>query len=205
MTCLNATTGDVIWSLSQFNGEIGSFAMSSGYAIVNNVYDGRWYCIGKGPSATTVSASPKVVSRGSSVLIEGTVTDQSPVSPNTPAIADEHMGEWMEYLHMQQPMPMNATGVEVVLEAVDPNGDLIDIGTTTSDASGLFSYLWEPGQEGKYTIIATFEGSGAYGKSFAETALGVSGIGDDMTLIAVAAIIVGLVAIAIAVYTFLKK
>jgi hypothetical protein len=212
MTCLNATTGEVIWKLSQFNGEIGSFAMSSGYAIVNNVYDGRWYCIGKGPSATTVTASPKVVPNGSSVLIEGTVTDQSPgdtclgiPTAGTPAIADEHMGEWMEYLYMQQPLPMDAAGVEVLLEAVDPDGNFIDIGTTTSDASSHFSYLWDPPGEGKYTIIASFAGSKSYGSSYAETAIGVSGIGDNLTLIAVAAIIVGLIAIALAAYTFIKK
>jgi outer membrane protein assembly factor BamB len=238
ITCLNASTGEEIWKLSQFNGEIGSFAMSSGYVIVNNVYDGRWYCIGKGPSATTVTASPKIVSHGSSVLIEGSVTDQSPgdtclgiPTAGTPAIADEHQKAWMEYLHMQQPMPMNATGVEVVLETLDPNGDYYEIGRATSDASGMYKLMWEPPDEGEYTIVASFEGSKSYGSSFAETAIGVAEAGaagaqgppgpqgetgpigpegpaadtGNLTLIAIGSIAIALIAITLAAYVFMKR
>jgi len=173
ITCLNATTGEEIWKLSQFNGEVGSFAMSSGYVVVNNVYDGRWYCIGKGPSATTVTASPKVSTRGSSVLIEGTVTDQSPSSKDTPAIADQYMQEWMEYIHMQQPKPADATGVPVHITAIDPNGNFQDIGTATSDSNGNYGIMWTPPVPGQYQITATFEGSASYGSSEATTYMGV--------------------------------
>ena len=38
---------------------------------------------------------------------------------------------------MQKPIPANATGVEVTLDAVDPNGNFIHLGTATSDMSGL--------------------------------------------------------------------
>ena len=79
-----------------------------------NAYDNRLYCYAKGLSATTVSAADTAIPEGSSVLIKGTVTDQSPgktclgiPAKGTPAIADASMSEWMEYLYQQQPMPTN--------------------------------------------------------------------------------------------------
>jgi hypothetical protein len=80
----------------------------------------------------------------------------------------------MEYLYMQKPMPANATGVEVTLFTLDPNGNFYEIGTATSDASGAYSLLWEPPVSGKYIIYATFGGTESYWGSTAETALGVS-------------------------------
>ncbi len=41
--------------------------------------------------------------------------------------------------------------------------------------SGLYSIMWTPPAEGKYTIVANFEGSDAYWPSYAETAIGVTG------------------------------
>jgi hypothetical protein len=117
-------------------------------------------------------------------MIRGTVTDVSPGTkeyiltarfPNgVPAVSDESVGEWMKYVYVQFPRPANATGVEVTLDTVDPNGNFIHIGTATSDTSGTFSYLWQPEIPGKYTVIATFPGSGAYYASYAETAIGVT-------------------------------
>ena len=75
---------------------------------------------------------------------------------------------------MQQPMPMSAKGVAVSLDALDPNGNFVHIGTTTSDASGKFSYAFTPEVPGKYTVIASFAGSKSYGSSSAETAIAVS-------------------------------
>ena len=80
----------------------------------------------------------------------------------------------MEYLYEQQAMPTNAKGVEVTLDAIDPNNNFVHIGTATSDTSGLFSYVFTPEIPGKYTIIATFAGSKSYYSSYAETAIGVS-------------------------------
>jgi hypothetical protein len=37
----------------------------------------------------------------------------------------------------------------------------------------MFKLMWEPPVPGEYTIIATFEGSNAYYRSYAETAIGV--------------------------------
>ena len=209
ISCLNATTGEVIWELSNFQGEQGSFGLSSGYIITNSIYDGRWYCIGKGPSATTVNASPKISVHGSSVMIEGTVTDESPSSPGTPAIADEDQQAWMQYLHMQQTAPADAKGVEVSLDTIDPNNNFVHIATVTSDSSGTFSYKWTPEVPGKYTVIATFAGSKSYGTSYAETTVGVDEapaessppeqtVTSDFTLV-YTAIIGGVIAIIIAI------
>jgi hypothetical protein len=169
--CVDAETGEEIWNIT---GWWHHSAIADGYLIALNVADNRLYCFGKGKTTTTVSAAPKVTSWGSNVLIEGTVTDQSPGAVGTPAIADEYMSEWMEYLYMQQPCPQNVQGVEVKLETLDPNGNFYEIGTVTSDASGMYKLLWEPPVPGEYTIIATFKGSESYWSSFAETAIGVT-------------------------------
>ena len=76
------------------------YGVADGYLISYNIYDGHVYCFGRGPSATTVTADPVVSDLGSSVMIRGTVTDQSEGSKGTPAIADEYMSEWMEYIYM---------------------------------------------------------------------------------------------------------
>jgi hypothetical protein len=49
-----------------------------------------------------------------------------------------------------------------------------DIGTVTSDYSGVFKKMWTPEIEGEYMIYATFDGSDSYWGSYAATALGVS-------------------------------
>jgi cytoskeletal protein RodZ len=60
------------------------------------------------------------------------------------------------------------------LTAVDQNGQTYEVGTVTSDMSGLYSITWTPTAEGKYTIKAEFAGSNSYYASSAETALAVS-------------------------------
>jgi hypothetical protein len=173
LRCINATNGAELWKLLLWLGTYGGGAISDGYFVGLNYYDNQLYCIGKGPSATTVTASPDVSVHGNSVLIKGTVTDQSPGAKDTPAIADASMQAWMEYLYEQQAIPGNATGVEVSLDTLDPNGNFVHITTATSDMSGTYSYLWTPEVPGKYTVIATFAGTKSYGSSYAETAVGV--------------------------------
>lgn len=121
----------------------------------------------------TVAAPQTIVPLGTGVMITGSVTDQSPGQPDTPAISDTDMTAWMEYVHMQKPIPVNATGVPVKLTAVGPDGRTTDIGTTTSDIGGSYGIMWTPTLEGKYYITATFAGSESYGSSFATTYLGV--------------------------------
>jgi outer membrane protein assembly factor BamB len=187
--CINASDGTELWKYPIFGvtligGSSGSnFAISDGYLVALNSYDNQLYCFGKGPSATTVTASPKVSVHGGSVLIEGVVTDQCAGAKKrasdfgyvdgVPAVSDEDQQVWMEYLYSQQEKPTDAIGVEVVLETLDPNGNFYEIGRTTSDSGGLFSCAFTPEVPGLYTIFATFKGSAAYYGSVAETAINV--------------------------------
>jgi len=169
--CIDVDNGEELWTITHLgNGP----AIADGYLVDLDSYDNQIYCFGKGKTATTVSVQDDVISLGDSVLIKGTVMDQSPGAKDTPAISDEDMSEWMEYLYMQQPMPKDATGVEVVLETLDPNNNFYEIDRVTSDASGMFKLMWEPPVPGEYTIIATFEGSDSYYRSYAETAIGIT-------------------------------
>jgi signal transduction histidine kinase len=75
----------------------------------------------------------------------------------------------MEYVYMQQPKPNNATGVEVVIDVMDANGNYRNIGTTISDDSGFFTYTWTPDISGDYVVYASFCGSESYYGTSAET------------------------------------
>ncbi len=170
----DAQTGAPIWS---FPGWHAIQALADGYLVSYNAEDNRIYVFGKGPSATEITVSPKVTSKGGSVLIEGSVTDQSAGQPDTPAIADSDMVAWMNYLMRQQPKPDNVKGVPVTLQATGSDGNTATIAQITSDMSGLFGFTWTPPAEGTYRITATFAGSDSYGSSYAETFVGVgSGI-----------------------------
>ena len=140
-------------------------AVADGYLTANNEYDGYTYVFGKGKSATTVSAPQTQITAGQSVIISGTVLDQSPAQPGTPCVSKDSMGEWMAYLHMQHSVPANVIGVPVLIDAVDPNGNFVPIATVTSDMSGTFGYTWTPTIPGQYKITATFMGDDSYGGS----------------------------------------
>jgi outer membrane protein assembly factor BamB len=180
LRCVNLTDGTEIWKLAQYSTGVVQ-AVADGYIISNSQYDNLIYCIGKGPSATTVEAPLTGTPAGSTQIIQGTVTDQSPgaiahatkygLLNGVAAVSDESQGVWMEYIYQQQAKPTNATGILVSIDALDPNNNYIHIGDAVSDLSGHFSYAWTtPDVPGKYTIIATFAGSASYGSSFAETA-----------------------------------
>ncbi|KON32147.1 MAG: hypothetical protein AC479_07810 [miscellaneous Crenarchaeota group-6 archaeon AD8-1] len=143
--------------------------ISDGILTALNNYDGQVYGFGRGLSATTVSAPDTAIEVGKSFTITGTVTDQSPALKDTPAIADEDMSAWMEYKFMQKPIPSDAQGVPVSIDAIDPNGNWIHIGDTTSDMSGVYGMTWKPEVPGLYNIMATFAGSESYGSSYAST------------------------------------
>jgi hypothetical protein len=148
-------------------------AVADGNMVYLNLYDNQLYCFGKGPSATTVSAPQTVVPKGSKVMIIGSVTDQSSETKGMPAISDDSMGAWMEYLYMQKPKPTNATGVQVHLTATDPNGNYQEIGYATTDTNGNYGFMWAPQLEGQYKVTATFAGTESYGGSDATTYLGI--------------------------------
>ena len=171
---LNASTGEPIWDILNFASG-SSLPVMYGYMLSFNAYDNRIYCYGIGLTQTTVETSP-VINSATQIQISGTVTDQSPgetclgiPAAGTPAIADEYMSRWMEYLYMQSPKPTNATGVPVTLSYIDSNGNYYEIGTTTTDTDGKYAYTFTPNIEGQYTIMAIFEGSNSYFSSSAET------------------------------------
>jgi hypothetical protein len=83
------------------------------------------------------------------------------------------MSDWMLYVYKQFPRPADIVGVEVVVTVMDPNDNPYEVGRVTSDASGFFHCAFTPPVPGEYTIYATFEGSGAYYGSSAETAVHV--------------------------------
>jgi hypothetical protein len=229
--CIDTNTGEMLWRLTCWPGYTVGSAMpviADGRILVLDNHDNQIYCIGKGPSATTVSASPEISVHGNSVMITGTVTDQSPSGRHnvagdldfslkgTPAISDESMDAWMEYMFHQRPMPTDATGVEVSLDTIDPNGNYVHIGTVTSDINGNYGYAYTPDVPGTYQIIATFAGSASYGSSSATTYLSVAEappatappeypqpIDPTMTIIAVGIAII--IAVAIGVVLILRK
>jgi len=234
--CLNATTGAEMWKLTHFvmDNNDHFLSVASGYIVAPNDYDGQLYCIGKGPSATTVSTPLNGVSMGSSFTITGTVTDQSPgtknpsqqaIFPNgVPAVSDASQQGFMEYLYEQQAKPTNITGVPVRIDVIDPNGNYVNLGDATSSGSGYYNFEVKPDMlsagPGTYTVIATFTGSDSYGSSSAEsaftinpapttepTAIPLSNIAttsDLMTMMAIGVVAI-IIAIAIVGFLMLRK
>ncbi|MCW3996013.1 MAG: PQQ-binding-like beta-propeller repeat protein [Candidatus Bathyarchaeota archaeon] len=178
--CINITDGTEIWKLLNFKSFIGTPGLANGYIVHCSDYDNLIYCIGKGPSATTVSAPQIGMPMGSTYVITGTVNDISPgalasgpkfgYTNGIPAVSDESQEGWMEYIYEQQAKPSNATGVPVSIDAIDPNNNFIHIGDAVTDTSGTFGYSWTtPDVPGQYRIIASFKGSKSYGSSSAAT------------------------------------
>jgi hypothetical protein len=169
--CINITTGEKIWT-AKMDGSIG--AIDEGYLTVSG-NDGNIYVYGKGKSATTVSAPQTAATKGESVIISGTVLDQSPAQAGTPCVSKDSMTTYMEYLHCQMPIDglwhnETVTGVPVSIDAVDPNNNVVHIATVTTDGkSGSFGYNWTPTITGNYKIAATFAGDDSYGSSSATT------------------------------------
>jgi hypothetical protein len=125
---------------------------------------------------------------GSSFTITGTVTDQSPGAKayakkygsayGVACVSEASQEGWMEYIYQQQSKPATVTGVTVTIDAIDPNGNYINIGETTNDASGFYSLAVDTSTlsagSGKYTVLASFAGSNSYGSSSSESAFTVN-------------------------------
>ena len=185
LRAVNATTGQEIWTISNDNnGAYLSWAMADGYAATFNGYDNQVYCIGRGPSQTTVSAPDVAVTTGTTLVIKGTVTDvsagatqteQAGKFPNGVAVSsDASMKDWMGYVYQDQQRPTNFTGVPVTISVVDPNGNYRVIGTATTTISGTYSLSWTPDIAGTYQVIATFAGTNAYYPSYSQNAFAVN-------------------------------
>ena len=176
--CVNATTGQLIWDISDFS-HISHAPISDGILVVPNLYDNQIYAYGVGPSKTTVTAPDIGVTTATPVTIRGTVTDistgasQQAVAANfpngLPCVSDASMSQFMESVYMQQQMPTNVTGVPVTLSVLDSNGNTYTIGQTTSNAMGMYAFVWTPPITGNFTITATFAGSQSYYGSSADT------------------------------------
>jgi hypothetical protein len=184
---INATTGEELWTLLDWSASglgtsVPPVAIADGYMAFVNAYDGKLYCVGKGPSETTVTASPKVSVFGDKVLVEGTIADISAGAKQkvqdgeysmVPAMSDASMTAWMEHVYMQQPLPANTTGVNIIISVVDPNDNCYEVARATSDTSGFFSAVFTPLVPGLYTVYASFEGSNSYWPSQAVTSINV--------------------------------
>ena len=183
---INATDGTEVWTLSSVTEESGgpsTGAIADGFATFLNGYDMQIYVVGRGPSATTVETQKTTLDLGRSVVISGTVMDissgttQDQAAANfpegVPVVSDASMKDWMGFVYQQKPCPADAVGVPVTLSVLDSNHNTYDIGTTTSDATGNFAFMWTPEIPGLYTITATFAGTDGYWPSSAVTHLGV--------------------------------
>ena len=178
---INATTGAEIWTLSDYTGEFGamSFAMADGYATFFNGYDNQVYSVGRGPSQTIT----EVQQFGSQIVIRGSVIDKATATTQTeqtgrfpngvPVSSDASMKDWMGYVYQQQTYPVNFTGVPVGIYVTDSNGNYRNIGTATTDASGMYTFTWTPDIPGSFTVYAVFAGTNGYYPSSAESSFAV--------------------------------
>ncbi|MGE5555327.1 MAG: PQQ-binding-like beta-propeller repeat protein [Methanocella sp.] len=184
--CLNATTGEVIWSIAGMFRQTdwgGSAVMGDSIIATMDTYNQMIYAIGKGPTSATVSAPDIGVDFGRSVTIKGTVMDVSPGTqdekiklrfPNgVAAVSEDTMSDWMLYVYKQFTKPTDGTGVPVSINVLDANGNYRTIGTTTTDTQGFFTYSWTPDIPGEYKVYAVFEGNKAYYGSQAESSFTV--------------------------------
>jgi hypothetical protein len=180
---LNTTTGELIWKILGFD-VTNSATIVDGVVTVLNAYDNQLYSYAKGPSAMTVTAPSVGVTTATPITIRGTIVDisagskQEAVAANFPSglpcVSDASMTAWMEYVYMQQPCPTSTIGVPVSISVLDSNMNYREIGTTTSDGSGMFSLTWKPDISGDYTVVASFAGSESYYPSSAETSFTAS-------------------------------
>ncbi len=186
LICLDAETGAVVWRVNGMYRATrwgGNAVMGDSIYATMDTYDQQVWAVGKGPSATSVTIQDDVVTHGDSVLVKGMVTDTSAGTkssalttrfPNgVPAVSDNSQSEWMLYVYKQFECPTTASGVEVVIEVLDPNNNYYEVGRTTSDLTGFYKLAFTPEVPGEYTLVARFAGSKAYWPSFSETAINV--------------------------------
>jgi len=163
MHAINAITGEGLWSIQ---GSWDPSVLAEGVLLAYNRYTATEYAFGRGPTQVDSKVSSSVIELGDYTWISGMVTDQTPILKDTPCLSRDSMGPWMEYLFFQQPKPTNSSGVPVQFFATDSNNNLINIGSTTSDAEGYFRFKWTPQAEDYYTITAYFAGDESYYSSY---------------------------------------
>jgi hypothetical protein len=178
---INATDGTEIFTLNDYCGSFATAtaAIADGFATVFNGYDNQIYSIGRGPSALTVQAPKTSNELGKSLVIDGKVIDisagtkqdqQAADFPNgVPVASDASMKDWMGYVYQQKPLPNNFVGVQVTVDVLDSNGNFRNIGSATTDATGMYTLSWKPDIVGNFTVVATFQGTNGYWPSYSET------------------------------------
>lgn len=187
--CVDIATGREDWILSSYGGFHSTspdvMIAASHYMIQLDNYDQQLYCIGRGPSKTTVTTgmAENGTNAGGNIVIEGTVMDTAAGTTQDQqlgrfpygiaAVADTYVDEWMEYVYMNRPRPQ-VTGVPVQLSVIDATGTETAIGTTASDSTGYFHFLYTSEKEGTYTLVARFNGSAAYYPSSAKTVFSIA-------------------------------
>ncbi len=178
LLAINMTNGQLVWSELDF--PVINQQIAYGILTSLNCYDNQVYAFGRGPTATTINSPNIGVTIDTPITITGTVMDvsagiaQSEVAKNfpngLPCVSDESQSKWMEHVYQDQPCPANVTGVEVTLSVLDSNGNYRGIGTTTTSATGVYTFSWTPDIPGTYSLYASFDGSNSYYGSSAETA-----------------------------------
>lgn len=182
---IDAVTGKELWRISDYTGEFASvsYAIADGYSTWFNGYDDQIYVVGRGPSATTITAPQIGVTSGTPIVISGSVTDISSGTTQSaptadfphgvPCSSDTSMADWMRYVYQQGPLPTNFTGVTVQLSVTNSQGNVTNIGTATTDATGKYSFSWTPATAGTYTVNACFAGTNGYWPSTDESSVAV--------------------------------
>ena len=189
---VNVTDGTLLWKIDSIQTETQPMAAYGNQLIYLNFYDGKIYDIGQGPSSTTVQAPQTQITAGETVTITGTVMDKSIGAtqaeqtarfPNgLPCISDVSMNDWMNYVYMQKQKPTNATGIQLTISAIDPNNNYVTLGTTTTDTSGNYGFVWNtPEIAGAYKIVATFSGTNAYWGSSDTTYMNIASAASTAT------------------------
>ncbi len=177
---LDYKTGQQLWNIT---GWWEQPVIADGKYVTHNCYDNQIYAFGKGPSGITLNAPNVAVTKGTPVILSGSVSDVSPGAKQlvsdgkfniVPLVSDADQGTFMNYLYQQQQMPANVKGVNLHLTAFDPNGNTVEIGTATSDSSGFYHISWVPDITGSFVVTAAFEGSNSYYPSAAKAAVGIT-------------------------------
>jgi len=171
MFCIDDSNGQEIWSIA---GAWAGKSIADSKLFAYNENTGRLIAFGRGPSQTTIATSSSMVSKGSSVLIMGSVLDQSPMLKDTPCVAEESMTAQMEYLVMDRPKPTDSVGVPVQIWVTGPDGSTSSVGSALTDIYGNYAFEWTPPDNGIYRVSAYFAGDKSYFPSDAGTVFTVA-------------------------------
>jgi hypothetical protein len=174
---INATTGQEIWTISDYPSTLAgpgssptSYAIADGFTTFFNRYDNQIYAVSRGPSSTTVQAPLTAITVGGKAVMQGTVIDVSAGTKQNehagdfpkgvPCASDMGMKDWMGCVYQQRSFPTNFAGVPVSINALDPNGNYIHMGDASTNSYGLFHYTWAtPNVPGDYSVYASFPGT----------------------------------------------